>query len=525
MILPPEMLIHIVSFLKGDIPLNIDKLFLNIILESKCKLTTKQLLTASRIVKFETSLFLKRIPNSFIAKYPILFDEILNLFYEEKISVEEMKEIIDGSFDYDLWDLAKKKLKELLENEIEDIPSYSFDVIEKALNQNYFLKILGKLKSFEALERENLDERDIEPIIAALLGIDQLETAKLFISKIDKQKENICLFILTAIYFKNQTTTEFFIKSFYKIRKQYSILIYLFLSFCGNFRQLQSFFENSNELKLLVNADVLNSGALFLAAEKGNLEAVRYLMESKYAIPRCQANADNSYALRLAACDGHLELVRYLMESEYAVPRCQANADDSRALIWAARYGHLEIVKYLMESEYAIPRCEANADGSDGLISAAEYGHLNVVQYLMESKYAIPRCRANADNSYGLRWAAENGHLEVVRYLMESKFAVPRCQANADDSRALIWAAEYGHLEVVKYLMESEYAVPRCKANADDSCTLRLAAQNGHLEVVKYLVENKYAVPRCDFDFILKNESGYSKKVIDYFKDFQSIKP
>ncbi len=100
MTLPPEMLIHIVSFFKGDIPLNIDNLFLNIILESKCKLTTKQLLTASRIVKFETSLFLKRISNRTVVKYPILFDEILNLFYEEKISVDEMKEIIDGSFNY-----------------------------------------------------------------------------------------------------------------------------------------------------------------------------------------------------------------------------------------------------------------------------------------------------------------------------------------------------------------------------------------------------------------------------------------
>ncbi len=540
MILPPEMLIHIVSFFKEGItpPLNIDKLFLNIILESKCKLTTKQLLTTSRIVKFETSLFSRRIPNSFIAKYPILFDEILNLFYEGKISVDEMKEIIDGSFNYDSWNSAKKELKKLLQDEIRDIPRYFFDDIERAFNQNYFLKILGKLKSLEALERENLKERrdlgkrDIELILVALLSNDQFEIAKSFISKIDKQEESICLFILTAVYFKNQIAVDFFIKSFYEIYSQYPILIYLFSSFCGNFHQLQSFFENSNELRLFANADTLNSGALCLAAEKGHLQIVKYLMESKYAVPRCQANADNSCGLRLAAYNGHLDVIRYLMESEYAVPRCQANARDSGALREAAWNGHLKVVQYLMENEYAIPRCEANvynshalkyaaqnghlkvvqylmeseyalprcqANGGDSctLRLAASNGHLEVVQYLMESEYAIPRCEANVYNSHALKYAAQNGHLKVVRYLMESKFAVPRCQANAGYSYALKKAAENGHLNVIRYLMESEYAVPRCQANADDSYALGMAAQNGHLNVVRYLMESEYAVPRC----------------------------
>ncbi len=279
-----------------------------------------------------------------------------------------------------------------MESEIEDISSRSFDFIEKALTQNYFLKILGKLKSFEVLERENLEEKDIELIVVALLGADQFEIAKLFISKIDEQKESICLFILTAVYFKNQIAIEFLIKSFYEICSQYSILIYLFSSFCENFHQLQSFFENSNELKLSVNANAVNSGAIRLAAEKGHLQIVKYLMESKYAVPRCQANADNSCGLRLAAYNGHLDVIRYLMESEYAVPRCQANARDSGALREAAWNGHLKVVQYLMESKYALPRCKANADDSCALRKAAENGHLDIVRYLMESKYALPRC-------------------------------------------------------------------------------------------------------------------------------------
>ncbi len=387
-ILPPKVLIHIFSIFKEDISplLSVNKLF-NIIIQSKSKLTTNQFLTASRIVKFETSLFLRCIPNRTIAKYPILFDGISNLFYEEKISVEEMKGIIDGSFNYDSWDSAKKELEKLLENEVEDIPCYSFDDIERALNQNYFLKIL---KSFEVLEKMNLDERDIEPIVAALLGTNQFEIAKPFISKIDKQ--NICLFILSAVYFKNQIATEFFIESFYEIYSQHSILIYLFSSFCGNFHQLQSFFESSNELKLSVDADTINSGALRLAAKKGHLQIVKYLMESEYAIPRCEANAGDSYALGLAAQNGHLEVVQYLMESEFAVPRCQANADNSSALGLAAKNGHLKVVRYLMESKYAVPRCQANADDSYALKWAAQNGHLNVVQYLMESEFAVPRC-------------------------------------------------------------------------------------------------------------------------------------
>src|SRR3984957_9220921 len=73
-----------------------------------------------------------------------------------------------------------------------------------------------------------------------------------------------------------------------------------------------------------IGANARNSGALVTAAERGDLETIKYLLESPHALPRCEANADSSRALRLPAEKGHLEVVKYLMESEHALPRCEA---------------------------------------------------------------------------------------------------------------------------------------------------------------------------------------------------------
>ena len=87
-------------------------------------------------------------------------------------------------------------------------------------------------------------------------------------------------------------------------------------------------------------ADLHNKDeALKLAAEYGNLEVVKHLLELG-----ANLHADNDWALRSAAAKGHLEVVKYLVEQG-----ADLHAMNDWALRFAAKNVHLEVVKYFVE--------------------------------------------------------------------------------------------------------------------------------------------------------------------------------
>ena len=76
---------------------------------------------------------------------------------------------------------------------------------------------------------------------------------------------------------------------------------------------------------------------LEIAAEKGNLEVVKFLVEEGVDV-----HTYDDCALCGAAEKGHLEVVKFLVAKGADV-----HARDNYALRWAADKGHLEIVKFL----------------------------------------------------------------------------------------------------------------------------------------------------------------------------------
>ena len=64
---------------------------------------------------------------------------------------------------------------------------------------------------------------------------------------------------------------------------------------------------------------------------------------------KCDPAAEDSSVIRIAAEKGHVDVVKYLMEEENEKYGIDPAAEDNWAIREAADMGHLDVVKYLME--------------------------------------------------------------------------------------------------------------------------------------------------------------------------------
>ena len=139
-----------------------------------------------------------------------------------------------------------------------------------------------------------------------------------------------------------------------------------------------------------------DEGTINRAAEKGNLEMIKYCVAKKCPI--------NRWACAEAAVNGHLECLKYLREE------VKAPWDDLTAS-WAALKGHLHILEYLVErkyDKYSVSACEL----------AARNGHFDCLKYLRETAKAPWDMDA-------VRYAHENNQTECVQYLLDKRCPLP----------------------------------------------------------------------------------------------------
>ena len=137
-------------------------------------------------------------------------------------------------------------------------------------------------------------------------------------------------------------------------------------------------------------------GAISAAAEKGNMEMLRYCVANQCPF--------NDYACALAAKNGDLEMLKYLRE-EVKAPW---NYDTA---VYAAQNGHLHILEYLVERKYDEFHCACG--------SAAEYGQLDCLKYLHET------AKLPLDDWNDVLEAHENNHPECVQYLLDNNCPLP----------------------------------------------------------------------------------------------------
>lgn len=176
-------------------------------------------------------------------------------------------------------------------------------------------------------------------------------------------------------------------------------------------------------------------GILINAAESGNLEIVKYLIEDK----------------KVKLSPGPLEVMSdFGIILQYGYDILVDNA---------AKSGNLELVKYLIENR----NFQLTAYTVD---NAAKSGNLNMVKYLIEEKRIIP-------DDATLRYAIKSKNIEILKYLIDEKKVSFR-------ESILRTAAADGNLQIVKYLVEEKGLKP-------DKITFGNAKYNNDKNVIKYL--------------------------------------
>ena len=118
---------------------------------------------------------------------------------------------------------------------------------------------------------------------------------------------------------------------------------------------------------------------LFVAAQKGNLIAVKAFIDAKARVDL--GNKDGVTPLHIAAQNGNVELVELLLKSGADINA--VNKDGETPLHMAAEKGHRGVVERLL---YAKPNPNVDAIRKDGkmpLLLAVQNGHLDVVRELI----------------------------------------------------------------------------------------------------------------------------------------------
>ena len=159
-------------------------------------------------------------------------------------------------------------------------------------------------------------------------------------------------------------------------------------------------------------------------ASTNKLELLKWAREEK----KCEWGEG---PILTAAQKGNLEMVKYCVANECPI--------DENACAWAADGGHLECLKYLSE-EVEEPWDSLTAEW------AAESGHLHILEYLVERKY-------DKFDAYACEYAAYHGHLDCLKYLHETAKA-------PWDYRAVREAHENNHPECVQYLLDNNCPLP-----------------------------------------------------------------
>lgn len=168
---------------------------------------------------------------------------------------------------------------------------------------------------------------------------------------------------------------------------------------------------------------------LILAAARGNNQAVKTLLESKYCTPETllQQSDKNENALMCAASGGHIDVVATIlaskhMSSDLLLARDQ---DERTALLSAAACGFTDIVEMLLASPFLTKELLHARDiiRNNVLMIAAERGDINIVKAVLASPLSTGQTLGLEDleQNNALMKAVAKGHTEIVQAILDSK--------------------------------------------------------------------------------------------------------
>lgn len=252
--------------------------------------------------------------------------------------------------------------------------------------------------------------------------------------------------------------------------------------------------KNSNDILINLDGELIHP--MNLAAKKGSLECFKYL-QGKYGDDECSVCGFKLYynfsSLYIAAETGQLEIIKYLKEKDIITRTgIELYEEKLSPLHFAAKSGQVEVVKFLLEE------CEPlyffkNSQGMADVHIAAEAGHIEVVKCVKK-----PEIKTR-DGRTPLHIAAAKGNISMAKCLTEQYEKEPNFlrkekyhQIKSNNGMtALHCAAFEGSTEMIEYLIEecgADWSV-RDETMNGGRTPLRLAIQGEKLENFKLLLQ------------------------------------
>ncbi|KAI9857182.1 MAG: hypothetical protein M1813_008544 [Trichoglossum hirsutum] len=204
-----------------------------------------------------------------------------------------------------------------------------------------------------------------------------------------------------------------------------------------------------------------------------------------------QAGADGSTVLTLACSKGNLWAIRYLIDSGIKIDE-QTGPQLINPLLCAAKFGQLGAVSLLISKGANIE--VQNSEGRSSLLLAAQFGHPSIVRVLLDKGASIS-VRSSLDlppadqpNTTVLKHAALSGNLEVVSLLLDAGAKLNE-RSGRNGGTVLHTVARRGLMEMAAFLI-SHNANVNAPRVSDSSTPLGSAASAGHVEMVKLLLKH-----------------------------------
>ena len=217
-------------------------------------------------------------------------------------------------------------------------------------------------------------------------------------------------------------------------------------------------------------------------------------------------NTDSNLLLLLAAEQGNTDSVRILIEKGYDIN--QTSAEGVSALMYAANNGFLETVKLLVGNDAKIDMKPQN--GITALAGAVINNHYDVVLYLLQHGADV-----EIKDEWGLTplmYASSYDFLEVTELLL--MFGADPEQTDMEGATALHATTIYAQPDIAWLLLD--YGADINRQDDFGFTPLMMAVQLGRTEMVGYLLDNNARIS-------IETEDGLSTLAIAIANDQPEI--